>query len=74
MKIFIIIVRKQYVIVECNFYKKVYNESALLFNYPADFKKPHNIVRVDFDSEDKCMNYYYKYKGFHHTEPIVIVR
>ena len=61
-----------YVIVECSFYKKVYNESALLFNYPADFKKPHNIVRVDFDSEDICWNYYRKYKGCHHTEPIVI--
>lgn len=61
-----------YVIVECSFFKKVYNEPALLFNYPTDFKKPHNIIRLNFDKEDTCWNYYHKYKGCHHTEPIVI--
>ena len=36
------------IIVECSFYKKVYKESALLFNYPADYKTDHIIIRLIF--------------------------
>lgn len=59
-------------IVECSFYKKIYGESSLLFNYPTNYKKPHIIVKVNFGNEKVCWDYYNDYKGGHHTEPIAI--
>lgn len=59
-------------ILECSYYRKVYKELALLFNYPSDFKSAHNIVRLDFADEELFWKYYNKLKGCHHTEPIVI--
>lgn len=59
-------------IVECSYWTKVYNKSALLFNYPTDFTQPHIILRVNFSDEDMCWKYFNKFKGCHHTEPIAI--
>lgn len=60
------------IIVECSFYKKVYGESALLFNYPADFKSDHIVIRLNFSDKQECWNYYNRLKDSHHTEPIAI--
>lgn len=62
-----------FLIVECSFFKKVYEESLLLFNYPADYRNPHIILKVNFEDKEMCWKYYNKFKGCHHTEPIVIV-
>ena len=59
-------------IVECSYYKKVFKEKAILFNYPTDFRKPHVVLRVNFNNEQECWNYYNRLKGCHHTEPIAI--
>lgn len=61
-----------FLVVECSFYKKVYKESSLLFNYPTNFKEPHIIVRMNFANEELCWKYYKKFEGCHHTEPIAI--
>lgn len=60
------------IIVECSFYKKVYKESALLFNYPADYKTEHIIIRLNFLNQKECWDYYKKLKDSDHTEPIAI--
>lgn len=60
-------------IVECSFFKKVYGESSLLFNYSTNFRKPHIVVKVNFEDEKLCWKYYNKFRGCHHTEPIVVV-
>lgn len=60
------------VIVECSFFKKVYGEPALLFNYPADYKSDHIVIRLNFSKEQDCWHYYNRLKGSHHTEPIAI--
>ncbi len=60
-------------IVECSFFKKVYRESSLLFNYSTNFRNPHIVVKVNFEDEEMCWKYYYKFKGCHHTEPIAVV-
>lgn len=60
------------IIVECSFFKKVYNEPALLFNYPTDYKKDHVILRLNFENEQLCWDYYNKLKTTSHTEPIAI--
>lgn len=60
------------VIVECSFYKKEYGQPALLFNYPTNYHNEHNYLRLVFDNDDDCWNYYNKFKNCHHTEPIVI--
>ena len=59
-------------LVECSFYKKVMNEPILLFNYPSDFKKTHNIVEVHFADQQMCWDYYWKCRECSHIEPIVI--
>lgn len=61
-----------FLVVECSYYKKIYEENALLFNYSTNFKKPHIIVRMNFADEESCWKYYKKFKGCHHTEPIAI--
>ena len=61
-----------FLVVECSFYKKIYGENSLLFNYPTNFKNPHNIVKLNFDNEKECWKYYDVFKGCHHTEPIAI--
>ncbi len=61
-----------FLVVECSFYKKLYEENAILFNYPTNFKNPHNIVRLNFKDKNTCWQYYNKFKGCHHTEPIAI--
>lgn len=61
-----------FLVVECSFYKKIYGESSLLFNYPTNFKNPHIIVKLNFADEKVCWEYYKKFKGCHHTEPIAI--
>lgn len=60
------------IIVECSFYRKVYGESALLFNYPTDYRYGHIVIRLNFLDEQECWNYYNKLKDSHHTEPIAI--
>lgn len=60
------------IIVECSFFKKVYNEPALLFNYPTDYKKDHSVLRLNFESEQCCWDYYNNLKTSSHTEPIAI--
>lgn len=60
------------IIVECSYYHKVYGEPALLFNYPADFKSEHIIIRLNFSDEKLCWDYYKKLKDSDHTEPIAI--
>lgn len=59
-------------IVECSFYKKVYGESSLLFNYPVNFRNPHIVLKVNYKDEDLCWEYYNKFKRCNHTEPIAI--
>lgn len=61
-----------FLIMECSFYKKLYGESSLLFNYPTNFKNSHIIVKLNFDDEKECWEYYNDFKGCHHTEPIAI--
>lgn len=59
-------------IVECSYYKKVYNEPSLLFNYPCEFRTTHDIIRINFQDNKQCWNYFNKLKSSHHTEPIAI--
>ena len=59
-------------IVECSFYKKVYNKPQLLFNYPTDFREPHVVLRVNFDSDkEKAWWYRQRLNSSHHTEPVI---
>lgn len=59
-------------IVECSYYKKIYGENSLLFNYPTNYKNPHIIVKLNFVNDDICWEYYNKFKDCRHTEPIAI--
>lgn len=59
-------------IVEVTYYKKVYNEPALLFNYPYYDRGVNTVVRVNFLDSQKAWNYYNKFKGSNHREPMVI--
>lgn len=61
-----------FLVVECSIYKKIYGESSLLFNYPTNFRNSHIVVKLNFDNEKECWEYYDKFKGCHHTEPIAI--
>lgn len=59
-------------IVECSYYKKVYNEAAILFNYPTNFRIAHDVIKVKFEDEEMCWQQFNKLKKCHHTEPIAI--
>lgn len=61
-------------IVEVTYYKKVYRESALLFNYPCydNRKKVHKLVRVNFEDSKECWKYYNDFKESNHKEPMIL--
>lgn len=63
-----------YAIIETSFYKKAFEELALLFNYSTNYKEPHILVKVKFNKENESdfWNYYRKFQKSHHTEPIAI--
>lgn len=61
-----------FLVVECSFYKKIYGESSLLFNYSTNYNNPHIIVKINFADKELCWNYHDKFKGCDHTEPIAI--
>uniref|UniRef100_UPI00266B3D46 hypothetical protein n=1 Tax=Anaerobutyricum hallii TaxID=39488 RepID=UPI00266B3D46 len=40
--------------------------------YPTDYKKDHSVLRLNFESEQLCWDYYNNLKTSSHTEPIAI--
>lgn len=61
------------IIAECSYFKKAYNEYALLFNYSTNPFVEHILVKVKFgDNTEAFWKYYNKFEGCHHTEPIAI--
>lgn len=59
-------------IVECSYYKKAFNETALIMNYPTDFRKPHIHIKLNFADKKMFWYYYEQFKDLDHFEPIVI--
>lgn len=59
-------------VVEVSYYKKVYGENKILFNYPCDWKDEHILLQINFENEDICFDYAKIFKAYSHTDPLVL--
>lgn len=59
-------------IVECSYYKKAFQETALIMNYPTDFRKSHIYIKLNFADKKMFWYYYEQFKDLRHFEPIII--
>lgn len=59
-------------IVEVTYYRKVYGEPALLFNYPCYSRGVHKVVRLNFQDEQTAWDYYNRFKNSNHKEPLIL--
>ena len=60
-------------IVQCTYYRKLYNEDSFIMNYPSFPYKNGKHIRIDFEDSELSWEFYNKVKSSNHKELILIL-
>lgn len=60
-------------IVQCTYYRKLYNEDSFIMNYPSFPYKNGKHIRIDFEDSKLSWEFYNKVKSSNHKELILIL-